>query len=572
MKRGTRVLVVLVLLTAITPTADVWAQAGGRAAASAAPNSNGCAVAGTVVRADNGAPLKMAQVLLIGTDSVSENGAANRPLVETDQEGRFEITNLAPGSYRLMVVRGGFINRQGRRAQRTLTLGVGQQLRDLLVRLQPGAAITGQVLDEDSEPLAGAVVQVLSHAYESGRRQLSSVGNGFSNDLGEYRVYGLPPGNYLMLVNANWPGARSPGSKTRYPPTFYPGTASASQATTVALRAGDEIRVNFSLVPVRTFKVRGRILGSRSKDPSSVGLVLLSREGSPDLPGSESTMQAQNGSFELSGVLPGAYDLVALGEGDVGGRSFATLPVNVDGADLEGLELQLQPMRTWQVHGVVRLRGPGNPNLDALRVTLQPTRATEADSQEGALTQMGISRGGSAEVDKNGTFSVPTSNAGTYQTWITTSDPALRDYYTEAVLYGGREVTQTGISLSGASPGRLEIVIRSDGARIEGTVIDAHDKPSADADVVVAPEARFRNRFEDYQTATSDQNGHFVIRGLRPGEYTVYAFEELDGDPYLDPDFLHLYEQQSKVVHAEAGRATDVTVKAVPSQAEETKQ
>ena len=125
----------------------------------------------------------------------------------TDSAGQFAITGIAPGKYRLSAERSGFINTQyGARGPNKpgtlLTLEPGQKSSDLAMRLTPQGVIAGRVLDEDGEPVANVDVQVLRQQYMQGRKQMARTGGATTNDLGEYRVFGLPPGRYFVSANS----------------------------------------------------------------------------------------------------------------------------------------------------------------------------------------------------------------------------------------------------------------------------------------------------------------------------------------------------------------------------------
>jgi len=103
----------------------------------------------------------------------------------------------------------------------------------------------------------------------------------------------------------------------------------------------------------------------------------------------------------------------------------------------------------------------------------------------------------------------------------------------------------------------VEIVISSAGARVDGTVTDENDLPTAGAIVALVPEEARRKLFRLYKDSTTDQYGKFEMRGIAPGKYKLFAWRDVESDSWQDPDFLKLYEDQGKEITAEErGRVT----------------
>jgi Carboxypeptidase regulatory-like domain len=215
--------------------------------------SEKASIAGTVTRKRSDEPLKKAQVALSPADGRGPMYGA-----VTDAGGRFEIVGIEPGQYRLWVTRNGYLRqnygqRSPGRAGTTLALAAGQRLRDLDFHLTPAGVVTGRVVDEDNEPIANARVQALQLHYYDARRRLVPAGTAGTNDLGEYRLFGLPPGRYYISATYR-PGyaalvgmsalvrqhAAAAAQKESYVPKYYPGTSDASRAARVHVAAGAE--------------------------------------------------------------------------------------------------------------------------------------------------------------------------------------------------------------------------------------------------------------------------------------------------------------------------------------------
>ena len=272
--------------------------------------SEKCVIEGAVVKATTGDPLKKA-VLTLRT----AEGRDQPTTVTTDPSGRFQLRDIEPGRYRLFATRNGYVDQEyGQRAPRgsgtILTLGAGQHVKGISFRLIPAAIIAGHVYNEDGEPLTGAEVQALRFQYEEGQRKLIPAAEAQANDLGEYRFYGLDPGQYY--VTASYTPGRF-GDETPeggYGPVYYPSSDNPNHAAPLALGAGDELGgVDYTLVPVRTFNVKGRVSDGVNRRPGIHTIVgLMPRDPKVQNWGlsSSSLVRDPQGGFELHGVRPGS--------------------------------------------------------------------------------------------------------------------------------------------------------------------------------------------------------------------------------------------------------------------------
>src|ERR1700731_4348437 len=115
----------------------------------------------------------------------------------------FKIEDMKPGRYNVRVKRNGFLEagkHRGRYHSQALTLKRGQEIKDLVFRMQPAAVIAGKIVDAEGDPVAGAIIYVTRSG--SGARSNVPFGSFHStNDLGEYRIFDLPPGRYLLLAH-----------------------------------------------------------------------------------------------------------------------------------------------------------------------------------------------------------------------------------------------------------------------------------------------------------------------------------------------------------------------------------
>src|SRR5262245_49700609 len=174
--------------------------------ADAAPAATG-RIGGRVVAGDSGRPLKRARVFVNAAEVPGGRGAL------TDDTGIFDFTELPAGRYTVTVSKSGFVSlsygqRRPLQAGTPLQLGDGQQLRNVDFQLPRGSVIGGHILDEDGEPMAGASVRVMRYQNLQGDRRLTPAGTSQTDDKGQYRVWGLMPGEYYVnaLARVNFPG------------------------------------------------------------------------------------------------------------------------------------------------------------------------------------------------------------------------------------------------------------------------------------------------------------------------------------------------------------------------------
>ena len=112
----------------------------------------------------------------------------------------------------------------------------------------------------------------------------------------------------------------------------------------------------------------------------------------------------------------------------------------------------------------------------------------------------------------------------------------------KAVRYGATEGLEDGFNVVRGANAQLEVTINSKGAHVQGTVTDANDLPAVGMWVVIVPDEAHRGQSRFYKATTTDQNGHFDLRGIAPGDYKLFSWEEVETGAWEDPDFLKPFE------------------------------
>jgi hypothetical protein len=266
----------------------------------------------------------------------------------------------------------------------------------------------------------------------------------------------------------------------------------------------------------------------------------------------------KDGTFEIRDVSPGAYTIVATVD-TASAPMTARQSLQVASDNLEGLQLTPQP--GGAIRGRLRTEAAGTARLDPSQVFLQ-LRSADADDDAGESFST------LAHVNPDGTFEWKDVPAGRYFVQISEAS-SMPDWFLKSVAAGARDVSDSGFSMSGGIAA-IDVIASANGAAAEGLAANQKDgpekdEPVADAVVVAVPEARFRERPDRYRKAVTDQSGRFTLRGLPPGDYTLFAWESVDGEAYYNPEFLKAYESQGKALHVSEGDRVSVQLKAIPA-------
>jgi hypothetical protein len=570
MKRSHVLLLFLLLFPLALGSGTLRAQSSSSDARPAVAASRATAsVQGRVAKDPGGEPVKKALIELIAEN---QNEGGDYTAV-TGGDGGFRVEGVVPGRYHLFVERTGYLEVEKHHTRsdgRVLALAAGQEVTDVLVRLQAAAVVEGRVTDEDGDPLTDAQVAVLRQTFVAGRTHWQQAGAERTNDLGEYRIAGLAAGNYYVSVSpppdfksliaaaSNAPAVdvrtteghtndaraneSSASSPTAYATTYYPGTQDLRQASAVQLHAGDDFPVNFSLAPSPSVVVRGSIanLGAGS----SALVMLQSKDFNLTLNGAEIR---KNGSFEIRDVAPGAYTVVATVSGATPLMARQALEVGAENVE----SLHLVPQAGGWVHGRLRVESKAAARLDPSQFFLALRSAEGDDDVLGALS-LGEGFDTVAHVNGDGSFEWKNVPPGRYYIELAGDPVGSVDWFVKSMAAGGREATDSGFSVGGAVAA-VELVASANGAVIDGVAADAKGEPLANVTVVAVPEARLRGRTDRYRKTVIDQSGHFTLHALPPGEYTVFAWESVDSEAYYNPEFLKSYEGQGTVLRVSEG-------------------
>jgi uncharacterized protein (DUF2141 family) len=494
------------------------------AALAAQSNPAAGSIEGRVFNSLTSVPVRKATVILSGPEV--------RLVAETDAAGTFQFSGVPPRTYKLSASRTGFLEHAARRA---VILGPNDQVKDAEIRLPPQSEINGRVLDEEGEPVDRARVWVYKQVYRSGKKLWERLNTApETNEAGEYRFPNLSPGRYLVQALDQRPQVDNRYGTTPAKfnvPAYYPNASNQQQAVPVNVGVGAEVRG----IDIHLFKVarpaavwvKGKVTGIPREYQATVS-VSLSPADSGSFGGTDTHVTAPEYAFALR-APPGQYTLSA-SVYTGGPQAYGSRSLTVPG-DLEGVVLAMNPAP--DISGRISVAEKGvQVNLQNIRIVLHLSGFTPAGPFELRSDATGNLGSFPDEVRRPGHFAIVDVRN-------------LPDgYFVREVKLAGQDVSPDDFEIG--SSAQLEIVLSNTAGKIVGSVTDADGKAFPGGTATLIP-AEGKSRAAKQAV---DDAGKFQFANLRPGTYTLFAWEEVDDDLWPDQEFLKKYEN----------RATEITV------------
>ena len=574
-------------------------------------------IVGQVIDAVTGRPLRDAIVTITSASQVTRDESLAATRILTTADGYFVFRDLARGNFTVRAAKQGYTDGvAGRRRpggpSQPIALADGERVGDVAVRMWRPGALAGTVVDEAGEPLVNIRVRAFRRTVGSGRPQFIGAATATTNDRGEYRLGGLVPGEYIVLVPARQvvvahalarevqagrlhpprdlgaalsPEAKAvqvedslialdgsplppPRSAERlfYPPTFHPSALTIDLTVPLTISAGEERGgIDLQLQPVPTLRVSGLVVGP---DGAAAGIPIRLWPKALDdfaLEQDATTTTADgNGAFSFPAVPSGHYSLrVSSVQADPEGRisplqpgRWADVPIAVGKEDLDAVVLTL--------NDALRIRG---------HIELENTRQTASSVRLGPVQMLVQSAGGSPALatappstPSDGDFTIGGLSPGRYFVRPAGS-PA--GWTLKTVMYNGRDISEAPLELQENVDG-VVVTFTEKSTLLRGVVRLPQGQADAGAIVIAFPTdvaawPDFGPSPRRVRSSWTSTAGEYSIGGLPPGEYHLVALPDDKASEWRDPVSLRALARVATQVAIRDGEQKTQDLRTRPS-------
>ena len=542
------------------------------AAPAQAPAATGV-IAGRLTSADQGRPVRKAQVKLVALSPKQTHNTV------TDADGRFVFPNLPAGQYSLSASKPGYLDsvfgalRPGLGMPGALLqLSMGQKLDDVAFRIPRGGVIAGIVTDEFGDPAFGVPVRAMRFGYANGIRVAEPVPSMVvTDDLGGYRIAGLLPGEYVVsavprdsvasaaasaeslrqrqaevlaaarargteaATQAQFERARReqgrdptrPPEGTGYVAVYHPSSIAPGTAGRVRVGASEQVSaVDIQLQVIGTGVVSGVVTGPQGT-PLAARVQLLD----PAMPIANLAVwfrnAASNGRFAFHGIPPGAYVVTAqASSGRPGEELTAGTTVQVTEAGEHDVALALRA--GVSASGTIDLASLGAA-VDLRKIQVDLMRVMTPAEWEAPL--------GTAIPDADGRFVIRGLSPGRYRVGVR----GLPDgWMLASAMFDDVDAADSHLQVEARPISGGVVTLTSRQSQLTGVVSGTSGDPATDHAVLLFPPDRelWVPQSRRIHVAQPGADGRYTIRGLPPGEYRIAAVIPPEAGQQFDPEFL----------------------------------
>lgn len=500
-----------------------------------------------------------------------------------DVVGRFTFRNLPPGAFRVHAERQGYL--RGEAGSRTagivgtpVTVVQGQTPPIVVVTLTPTGVIAGRIVDADG-PVRGALVRALRVVYRDGERLTEIAATGSADDRGEYRLFSLAPGTYvvdaarpprpriegneyvvpLIASNANGnrrelrtPLAQALAEGTVDPATYdtgpllpqlYPGTLDEDAAIPVDVTAGTTVSgIDLVMQAVPAVTVRGRVIsagGTASTESVGVGITRLAgssvvTRGLTSFP----VVREADGGFVFRAIPSGRYELTArTTTGPV--FQYGRTMIEVGGRDVTDADILMTP----------GLRVSGHVVVDAGRGAVNGPLLVQLVARVNGVS--------AKQVGADGVFVFDNVAPQDYRLRILS---AGRTIAPSSIRFGGDTLTDGTVTVTpDRQADELVIGITLRTGAVDVTVADRNQRPVSGTAVALIPDSARRRYGGLFRTGSSGSDGRVQFNDVAPGTYTLVSGDVAPAD-WQNPDVLQRFESRGIAVQVEPDARQRVTL------------
>lgn len=461
------------------------------------------AVTGTVVNFATGEPIRRALVAVGGA------------LVFTGADGRFQAENVPEGQAMVAAQKPGYfdcanIECAGITARAQTIISVHSGTNDVLLKLVPEATIQGRIVDEDGEPIGNVQVMAMSEQISNGRKQVRPQGGANTDEAGIYRMEKLMPGSYTIATAprpaffflANIADNLQP---QMYPRQFYPNGSDSAAAQVIDLKPGQVADADFKLAPVPSFHITGSIA------PATGGISVTAE----DSQGQEMPLQFQfrssPGKFIMPFIPAGTWTL-HFGEQTREVQYYADATITISSKNIDNLQIALQPLASVPVNIENGLSENG----------------ANAQVQLVSRDTNGANYGGNPEVSP---YIIGNVRPGRYGILVSAGNQCV-----DSASSGNVDLLREDLVIApGSQPQPINLTLRSDCASLEASA--RSENQAAKSTILLLPSSHAMAPV----TIPAEPGTTATFNNLSAGEYQVYAFTNIQGLEYANPEVMRQF-------------------------------
>ncbi len=515
-------------------------------------------VSGRVLAGDSTEPLVSASIKLVPEDNANlatsgQRGGVNRLQVNSDELGRFILRGVPPGRYGVSVDREGYVHEDhfqygpNQPFQFVLTIN-SQPLENVTILMNPVPTISGVVYSPRGERLAGVTVQAFRVTYTTSGRRLARAASVLSHEGGEYRLFNLIPGYYLIGASLSSETRRAWNSLVNFTPNL---SAPDEGYANVFFRSEDDIshaqfvhllinrsaaNVDISFHDVAYFNLSVKVIQDPLGHPLINATVALIPAGIDLNAARDFQMKRTSSGYTLDRVVGGDYVVVVIADyvDSSNARTPVVVsqprPIHID----RNSEVTVEAVEPIDIPGRLQMAGTIRPPVPVV----EWVRADHYSSQ--IFT---------AALNENGSFLLPLIGPGVYDVFVSglpnttyVSDARLTatDRPLKHIVIDSRQPSRfvNPQTSNWTSNFQLSISVSRAASSISGSVTNAAT-PVPGAEVLLVPVLeQSRQRKDRFFITESDASGKFVFPGAPSEPYLAFAFERLDSDVYYDAEFI----------------------------------